>query len=100
MRVLWEIGVIVGVTCLLYVMLHAEMWPREVVSWLRPIRIIGFLVASGMVANSFVDREWEVPMPALLTLWGGNLVIGINALSIILRVAKKRANVTSPLDSD
>ena len=29
MRSLWEIGVVVGVASLLYVMLHAEMWVSD-----------------------------------------------------------------------
>ena len=65
MRSLWEIGVVVGVASLLYVMLHAEMWVSDDPPWLRPIRIIGFIVASGLVADSLVE-QWEVPMPACL----------------------------------
>ena len=99
MRTLWDIGVVSGVASLLYVMLHAEMWVREDPPWLRPIRIIGFLVASGMVADSLV-REWEIPMPALLTLYGGVIPIAINALSLVLRVARKREHVASSLDTN
>ena len=99
MRTLWEIGVVVGVASLLYVMLHAEMWVSDDPPWLRPIRIIGFIVASGMVADSLVE-QWEVPMPALLTLWGGVIPISINSLSLVLKVAKKRAHVASSLDAN
>ena len=100
MRALWDVGIVFGVASLLYVMLHAELWLTSDPPWLRPLRIMGFLVAAVLVANSFVDKAWDVPVQALLTLWGGDLVIGINALSIAIRVARKRANVTSSLDAN
>ena len=103
MRALWDIGVIIGIWCLFYVMLHARLWAYPDPKWLRNIRISAFVVVAALLSYSVARRNWYPEIPALLTLYGGTLLISINALSLCIRVERgntdAKRNVPSALDA-
>ena len=88
MHTAWTIGVLIGAGSLLYVMFHAQIWAQDDPKWFRGYRVTSFAVAAGMVCYSVGNQDWEIPLPALLTLYAGDLVIFNNAVSLAIKVAR------------
>ena len=92
-RVIWNLGAAASIFCLFYIMLQAKHWVCNDPLWLRYFRLCAFLVCCALCAYSIGNGEWQVTLPALLTLYGGLLLALTNAISLCLRAINENGNV-------
>lgn len=99
-RWLWDIGAIIGAFCLLYSMVTVKLWINGNTGWLLHFRIGAFIVETVLIVYSVGNNDWQPDLPAVLTLWGGVLIVWSNAVSLYIRACEYNKNDDSTLDSD
>ena len=100
MRILWDIGSVIGIYCLLYVMTRVKYWLVRDPKWFLNLRILAFILEAVLIAYSIGDYTWEPTVPDVLALYGAVLIIVFNAISLWLNVKEDRSNGAGSLDTD
>ena len=82
---LWDAGAVVGTYGLFYVVIKAPTWVGGDPLWLKISRVGAFFIASVMLGYSISCWDWTPDIPDVMVLYGGVIIIILNAVSLHIR---------------